>query len=127
MSTTLTTLCMATTPASLYVRDACCCRDVGALAHALAQHDGRDAYEEAKRLGRFKTIKRTEGISTTDLVGRMLLMTREHHVHVPKHSSDETALARRRSTSFSEDTGAAAGAVLSREDEVQYSKFLPTT
>ena len=28
----------------------------------------------------FKTIKRTEGISTTDIVGRMLLMNREHHV-----------------------------------------------
>lgn len=42
--------------------------------------DGRDAYALPKRLGRFKTIKRTEGVSTTDLVGRMLLMTREHHL-----------------------------------------------
>jgi hypothetical protein len=29
---------------------------------------------------RFKMFKRTEGVSTTDIVGRMLLMTREHHV-----------------------------------------------
>ena len=27
----------------------------------------------------FRTFKRTEGISTTDIVGRLLLMTRSHH------------------------------------------------
>lgn len=31
-------------------------------------------------LGRFKTIKRTEGVSSTDIVGRMLLCTRDHHL-----------------------------------------------
>jgi len=31
--------------------------------------DGRDAYEEVKSAGRMKIVKRTEGISTTDLVG----------------------------------------------------------
>ena len=41
--------------------------------------DGTDAYGEAKRLGRIKIVKRTEGVSTTDLVGRLLLMTRSHH------------------------------------------------
>eukprot|EP01113_Clastostelium_recurvatum_P002272 TRINITY_DN1093_c0_g1_i1.p1 TRINITY_DN1093_c0_g1~~TRINITY_DN1093_c0_g1_i1.p1 ORF type:complete len:365 (+),score=112.18 TRINITY_DN1093_c0_g1_i1:45-1139(+) len=40
--------------------------------------DGRDVYEGVKNSGRFKIIKRTEGISTTELVGRMLLMTKEH-------------------------------------------------
>lgn len=29
--------------------------------------------------GKYLTIPRTEGISTTDIVGRMLLMTRDHH------------------------------------------------
>lgn len=38
--------------------------------------DGKDVYEAAKRLGRFRTIPRTEGISTTDLLGRMLLHTK---------------------------------------------------
>lgn len=42
--------------------------------------DGRDTYEEVKKAGRFRTIKRTDGISTTDIVGRMLLMTKQHHV-----------------------------------------------
>ena len=45
-----------------------------------AQADGKDAYATAKELGVFKIIKRTEGISTTDIVGRMLLMNRDHHV-----------------------------------------------
>ena len=35
--------------------------------------DGSDAYAAVKAAGRFKTIKRTEGVSTTDIVGRMLL------------------------------------------------------
>ena len=41
----------------------------------------------------FKTIKRTEGISTTDLVGRMLLMNRAHHVRPPKDVDEHTAAA----------------------------------
>ena len=41
--------------------------------------DGTDAYAEAKAAGRMKVVKRTEGVSTTDLVGRLLLFSREHH------------------------------------------------
>jgi ethanolamine-phosphate cytidylyltransferase len=41
--------------------------------------DGKDAYATAKDRGRFKMIKRTEGVSTTDIVGRMMLMSKEHH------------------------------------------------
>ncbi|KAK7930229.1 hypothetical protein WMY93_006624 [Mugilogobius chulae] len=41
--------------------------------------DGKDTYEEVKREGRYKECKRTQGVSTTDLVGRMLLMTKAHH------------------------------------------------
>lgn len=41
---------------------------------------GEDAYAEVKNAGRLRTIKRTEGISTTDIVGRLLLMTKQHHV-----------------------------------------------
>ncbi|XP_020580769.1 ethanolamine-phosphate cytidylyltransferase-like isoform X2 [Phalaenopsis equestris] len=48
--------------------------------------DGTDAYAIAKKAGRFKQIKRTEGVSSTDIVGRMLLCVRErtsgdHHTH----------------------------------------------
>mmetsp|Transcript_15267 Transcript_15267/g.22981 ORF Transcript_15267/g.22981 Transcript_15267/m.22981 type:complete len:542 (-) Transcript_15267:170-1795(-) len=41
--------------------------------------DGKDVYESAQKMGKYLTIPRTEGISTTDIVGRMLLMTRSHH------------------------------------------------
>lgn len=48
--------------------------------------DGSDAYALAKKAGRYKQIKRTEGVSSTDIVGRMLLCVRErsssdHHAH----------------------------------------------
>lgn len=42
--------------------------------------DGKDAYEYPKRINKFRMFKRTEGVSTTDLVGRMLLHSREHHI-----------------------------------------------
>jgi ethanolamine-phosphate cytidylyltransferase len=38
--------------------------------------DGTDAYAHAKAMGRFRMVKRTEGVSTTDIVGRMLTCTR---------------------------------------------------
>jgi ethanolamine-phosphate cytidylyltransferase len=41
--------------------------------------DGKDVYEAAKQSGRYQSIPRTEGVSTTDIVGRMLLMTKDHH------------------------------------------------
>lgn len=43
--------------------------------------NGKDVYATAKESGKFRTIPRTEGVSTTDIVGRMLLLTKEHHVH----------------------------------------------
>ncbi|KAL9428532.1 hypothetical protein AB3S75_030508 [Citrus x aurantiifolia] len=42
--------------------------------------DGTDAYELAKKAGRYKQIKRTEGVSSTDIVGRMLLCVRERSI-----------------------------------------------
>jgi ethanolamine-phosphate cytidylyltransferase len=41
--------------------------------------DGRDVYESAVKLGKYRTIPRTEGVSTTEIVGRMLLLTSAHH------------------------------------------------
>lgn len=43
--------------------------------------DGQDVYATAKESGKFRTIPRTEGVSTSDILGRILLMTREHHIH----------------------------------------------
>ncbi|XP_028455643.1 ethanolamine-phosphate cytidylyltransferase isoform X1 [Perca flavescens] len=44
--------------------------------------DGKDTYEEVKKSGRYRECKRTQGVSTTDLVGRMLLMTKAHHSNI---------------------------------------------
>ena len=46
--------------------------------------DGKDVYEAAKKAGRYRSIPRTEGVSTTDIVGRMLLLTKEHHTQEGK-------------------------------------------
>eukprot|EP00475_Leptophrys_vorax_P032904 TRINITY_DN5130_c0_g1_i1.p1 TRINITY_DN5130_c0_g1~~TRINITY_DN5130_c0_g1_i1.p1 ORF type:complete len:457 (-),score=133.28 TRINITY_DN5130_c0_g1_i1:47-1387(-) len=42
--------------------------------------DGVDVYAEVKQAGRMRIVKRSTGISTTDLVGRLLLLTKDHHV-----------------------------------------------
>ncbi|KAJ8283193.1 hypothetical protein COCON_G00020430 [Conger conger] len=44
--------------------------------------DGKDTYEEVKTSGRYRLSERTQGVSTTDLVGRMLLMTKAHHSNI---------------------------------------------
>lgn len=42
--------------------------------------NGEDCYRFVKAAGRFVVVKRTPGISTTDLVGRMLLCTKTHFI-----------------------------------------------
>ncbi|RAL05686.1 ethanolamine-phosphate cytidylyltransferase [Aspergillus ibericus CBS 121593] len=42
--------------------------------------NGEDCYRFVKAAGRFRVVNRTPGISTTDLVGRMLLCTKNHFV-----------------------------------------------
>ena len=43
--------------------------------------DGVDVYASAQALGKYRTIPRTEGVSTTEIVGRMLTLTTSHHHH----------------------------------------------
>ena len=59
--------------------------------------DGKDCYEAAKKRGKYLEIPRTEGISTTDLVGRMLLMTKSHH----SRAAPSTPYTKQRSNSTS--------------------------
>lgn len=51
--------------------------------------DGNDCYQVCKDLGRFVVVKRTPNISTTDLVGRMLLGNKAHHLPPIKSLDDE--------------------------------------
>ncbi|KAK9466296.1 hypothetical protein V1512DRAFT_240173 [Lipomyces arxii] len=46
--------------------------------------NGEDCYRVVKETGRFLVVKRTPNISTTDLVGRMLLCTKNHHIKTVK-------------------------------------------
>ncbi|KAK9726423.1 hypothetical protein RND81_05G213900 [Saponaria officinalis] len=80
--------------------------------------DGTDAYALAKRAGRFKQIKRTEGVSSTDIVGRMLLCVRERSLNEKSHHS---SLQRQFSHGHSQkfDGVAATG--------TRISDFLPTS
>ena len=63
--------------------------------------DGRDVYETAVKMGKYRTIPRTEGVSTTDIVGRMLLVTKEHHKGEFTRTQESP---RRRTVSFARQT-----------------------
>ncbi|KIW05240.1 hypothetical protein, variant [Verruconis gallopava] len=56
------------------------CKYVGHGDDITSDSSGEDCYRFVKQAGRFKVFKRTPGISTTDLVGRMLLCTRSHFI-----------------------------------------------
>ena len=40
--------------------------------------DGTDTYHLVKKAGKYQEFQRTQGVSTTNIVGRMLLMSIEH-------------------------------------------------
>jgi ethanolamine-phosphate cytidylyltransferase len=56
------------------------CKYVGHGDDITSDSSGEDCYRYVKQAERFKVFKRTPGISTTDLVGRMLLCTRSHFI-----------------------------------------------
>ena len=53
--------------------------------------DGKNVYQSAIDLGKYKTIPRTEGVSTTEITGRMLLLTKEHHAGCGASSAASSA------------------------------------
>ncbi|XP_066288162.1 ethanolamine-phosphate cytidylyltransferase-like [Branchiostoma lanceolatum] len=77
--------------------------------------DGHDTYSEVKNGGRYKECKRTAGVSTTDLVGRMLLLTKTHH-----DRENEARLPRDKVEELRENPQA-------RSPWTGVSQFLPTT
>lgn len=88
--------------------------------------DGKDCYATAKRMGRFKTIKRTEGVSTTDLVGRMLLMSTDHHI---RHLLDDDARSEEESASESAKFVRDRSRSVDETEQTapRISQFLPTS
>ncbi|XP_073118370.1 ethanolamine-phosphate cytidylyltransferase isoform X2 [Elaeis guineensis] len=69
--------------------------------------DGTDAYGPAKKAGRYKQIKRTEGVSSTDIVGRIL------------SSLSDMEVNKNHSKAFQSETGGST--------RTQRSHFLPTS
>jgi len=78
--------------------------------------DGTDTYHLVKSAGRYKECERTQGISATDLIGRMLLMSKEHQ----QRGQNEYLVSRQDSTEMSSDPNA-------RSPWTGVSQFLPTT
>lgn len=78
--------------------------------------DGVDSYHLVKAAGRYKEVERTRGVSTTDIVGRMLLLTREHF----RRGEREYEVERRQSTSLGLDHTATV-------PFTACSQFLPTS
>lgn len=67
--------------------------------------DGKDVYESAKKSGKFQNIPRTEGISTTDILGRMLLVSTAHHTPYEKTGGEDSdSVGRSRASSISQAT-----------------------
>mmetsp|Transcript_69314 Transcript_69314/g.219324 ORF Transcript_69314/g.219324 Transcript_69314/m.219324 type:complete len:331 (+) Transcript_69314:565-1557(+) len=73
--------------------------------------DGTDAYAYCKGVGKYKEIPRTEGVSSTDIVGRMLLMARQPS-HAGQAANDlalRKSFAGYRSNDDEDDTGSEDG------------------
>ncbi|XP_042050890.1 ethanolamine-phosphate cytidylyltransferase-like [Salvia splendens] len=80
--------------------------------------DGTDAYALAKKAGRYKQIKRTEGVSSTDIVGRILSWVKEANAKKPCSElpqADESESVNRNTDNKVQVKGA------------QVSSFLPTS
>ncbi|OMJ25616.1 Ethanolamine-phosphate cytidylyltransferase [Smittium culicis] len=62
--------------------------------------DGTDCYQIVKDAGKYKEFKRTEGVSTTEIVGRMLLFTKDH-LQLYSPSDSNLNIDKRRMSEFS--------------------------
>ncbi|XP_053960325.1 ethanolamine-phosphate cytidylyltransferase isoform X2 [Anastrepha obliqua] len=78
--------------------------------------EGVDTYHLVKAAKRYEEVRRTAGVSTTDLVGRMLLLTRNHF----HQGSAEYAIEKEGSSNMGQDSSA-------KSPWTGCSQFLPTT
>ncbi|KAG8179329.1 hypothetical protein JTE90_011593 [Oedothorax gibbosus] len=78
--------------------------------------DGKDTYRYVKSAGRYNECQRTAGVSTTDLVGRMLLLTKQHH----NRGEKEYGIDKEHAGNISRDSS-------THSPWTGISQFLPTT
>jgi ethanolamine-phosphate cytidylyltransferase len=81
--------------------------------------DGTDAYDYPKKIGRFRMVKRTEGVSTTDIVGRMLMCGRTNRLVRAAASDQQRTMLKH--------FGSSKSGELPGEDAQRISSFLPTS
>ena len=81
--------------------------------------DGTDVYDYPKRLKRFKMVKRTEGVSTTDVVGRMLMTGRSNRLVRDTFAEQQRGLLKRFGSSHQREDAAV--------EAQRISTFLPTS
>jgi ethanolamine-phosphate cytidylyltransferase len=88
--------------------------------------DGKDVYADVKARGLFKSVPRTEGVSTTEIVGRMLLMTKKHHIResivAPGKAGTKPSMGMRVSVLTDEENSSAED----EEDEDNLEPHSPT-
>ena len=101
--------------------------------------DGNDVYALVKQRGMYRTVPRTEGVSTTEIVGRMLTMSRAHHMIPQQTPSNRSRAASREdvaeatspkqfSTAVEKiSEGGAAAAALSPYGPYRMSRFITTS
>ncbi|KAF4661421.1 hypothetical protein FOZ61_003194 [Perkinsus olseni] len=80
--------------------------------------DGKDVYASAKAAGKFKSIPRTEGVSTSDIVGRAMVLAKSHHIRLNEEECGDRNLGRRRASS--------ANLELEEPSVCSVSRFFPT-
>ncbi|XP_035779157.1 ethanolamine-phosphate cytidylyltransferase-like isoform X1 [Anopheles albimanus] len=95
--------------------------------------DGVDTYHLVKKALRYKEVSRTAGVSTTDLVGRMLLLTKNHfkqgeqEYEVEKDDSLEELLKKYKEKLNSTGSSQLGQDHTARSPWTGCSQFLPTT
>ncbi|CAK9054153.1 Ethanolamine-phosphate cytidylyltransferase (CTP:phosphoethanolamine cytidylyltransferase) (Phosphorylethanolamine cytidylyltransferase 1) [Durusdinium trenchii] len=89
--------------------------------------DGKDVYGSAKKRGIYRSIPRTEGVSTTDIVGRMLYLSRDHHEKVGSEKPDLVSRERKRSNSVSSNVSESSLAESGSQPFFRPSRFLTTS
>jgi len=82
--------------------------------------EGLDSYHLVKAAGRFRTVPRTRGVSSTDIVGRMLLMTSDHHSNYDDDRTAKTVIPSDTLLNMSQPS-------VPRSPYTGVSQFLPTS
>ena len=71
--------------------------------------DGSDVYDYPKQIGRFRMVKRTEGVSTTDIVGRMLMCGKSNRLVRDTFKEQQRDMLRRFGSSHGRNTSVTTG------------------